>query len=222
MSDLTRDRILVIGNKNYSTWSLRPWLGLKQAGIPFTEKLIRLFDGDWPDSVRVYSPTLKVPVLIEGGVTVWESLAILEYAADRFPESGLWPADPPARAVARSVSAEMHAGFGALRTHMPMNIRKSLPGKGRDEGVMEDIFRIMALWNDCRARFGTGGPFLFGAFSIADAMFAPVASRFRTYGVDLDPTGREYADALLDLPAYKEWEAAALEEPWIVAEDEID
>lgn len=214
--------ILVIGNKNYSSWSLRAWLGLRQAGIPFTEKLVTLFDEDWPDSIRPYSPTLKVPVLIDGDVTVWESLAILEYAAERFPDAGLWPADPAARAVARAVSAEMHAGFAALRNAMPMNIRASHPGRGRDEGVAEDIARIMSLWNDCRARFGIGGPFLFGPFSAADAMFAPVASRFRTYAVELDRTSRDYADALFDLSAFKEWETAALAEPWIVAEDEID
>jgi len=153
---------------------------------------------------------------------VWESLAILEYLAELCPDARLWPEDAAARALARSIAAEMHAGFGALRAHMPMNLRKSLPGRGRGPGVAEDVARIAALWCDCRKRYGDGGPFLFGRFSAADAMYAPVATRFRTYGVELDPVSAAYVDAIHALPAFAEWRAAALEEPWVIAEDEVD
>ena len=215
------ERLLVIGNKNYSSWSLRAWLALKEAGIPFAEKVINLFDGNWPDSIRPYSPTLKVPVLMDGRVSVWESLAIIEYAAERFPDAGVWPRDAQARAIARAVSAEMHAGFSSLRNDMPMNIRSSLAGKGWTEGVAGDVDRIQALWNDCRSRFGIGGPFLFGPFSAADAMFAPVATRFRTYGVTLDRNSQDYADALLARPAFREWEQAARAETWTITRFEL-
>jgi glutathione S-transferase len=214
--------ILVIGNKNYSSWSLRGWLAMALTKAPFEERLIPIYEDDWDDEIAAVSPTRKVPVLIDEGRTVWESLAIIEYLGERHPDAGLWPADVGARAVARAVSAEMHAGFAAVRTHMPMNLRKSLPGKGRGPGVEADVARLSSLWRECRDRFGDGGPFLFGAFSAADCMYAPLATRLDTYAVDLDATCRAYVDAILGWPDFVRWRAAALEEPWVIAEDEVD
>lgn len=196
---------LVIGNKNYSSWSLRAWLALCQAQIDFEEIRIPLYGPASKEQVLRYSPSGKVPVLIDGDVTVWESLAIGEYLAERYPDRGLWPEAPDARALARAVSCEMHAGFVVLRTHMSMNCRKHLPGKGRAAGVQDDIDRVCAIWKECRTKFGADGPFLFGAFSIADAMFAPVVLRFETYAVRLDSLSRDYADAVLALPAVQAW-----------------
>jgi glutathione S-transferase len=207
---------LVIGNKNYSSWSLRPWLAMRQAGIAFDEVVIPLYRGDSKAALLQHSPAGKVPVLEHGDRTVWDSLAIMEYLAETFPAAGLWPQDAAARARARSISAEMHAGFVALRTAMPMDLREHMPGRGWSDAVAADIQRVTAIWRDCRAQFGDGGPFLFGAFSIADAMYAPVAARFRTYAVELDPTCQAYADAMLTLPGFLEWQAAALQEPWII------
>jgi glutathione S-transferase len=157
-----------------------------------------------------------VPVLKHGEITVWDSLAICEYLAERFPEKKLWPADRQARAVARSISAEMHSGFAALRTHMSMNIRRALPGRGRTPESLADVARIVASWEDCRRRFGGDGPLLFGHFTVADAMYAPVALRFQTYAVDLSPAARAYADALRALPAMQEWTAAARAETEVI------
>ena len=219
MDDLT----LVIGNKNYSSWSLRPWLAMRNAGIPFEERLILLFDENWKESVANVSPSGRVPALLHGGRKVWETLAILEYVNELFPDAGLWPSDRDARAHARAIASEMHAGFTALRSHMPMNLRRGdLKGKGRGPGVNEDIARICEIWRDCRARWGRDSEFLFGAFGAADAMFAPVVTRLDTYGVDLDGTCADYSRAVLSLPAFLEWREAALQEPWIVVEDEID
>ena len=219
MTDLT----LVIGNKNYSSWSLRPWLALRNAGIPFGERLIPLSDENWDAAIAAVSPSRRVPVLLHGERTVWETLAILEYVHELYPEAGLWPADRDARAQARAVACEMHAGFTALRTHMPMNLRRlDLKGKGRGPGVVGDIARVCAIWRDCRARYGAGGAFLFGGFGTADAMFAPVVTRLDTYGVALDDTCATYSRAVLSLPAFVEWREAALREPWIVPGDEID
>jgi glutathione S-transferase len=195
---------------------------MTQAGIPFVEVLIPLWEGDWDSEIARRSPSCRVPVLEEGGRTVWETLAIIEYLHERFPDRGLWPANAEARAVARAVSAEMHAGFAALRAHMPMNLRKSLPGRGRGPGVADDIARIEAIWGDCRHRFGDGGPFLFGAFSAADAMYAPVATRFATYGVELDAACGAYRDTVMALPALGAWSEAARAEPWVIAENEVD
>jgi glutathione S-transferase len=206
---------LVVGNKNYSSWSLRPWLAMRQAGIAFDEVVIPLYRADSRAALLRHSPAGKVPALKDGSRTVWDSLAIMEYLAESFPAAGLWPNDAAARALARSISADMHAGFLALRTAMPMNLREHLPGRERG-GAAADIERVTAIWRDCRRRFGDGGPFLFGAFSIADAMYAPVATRFRTYGVELDRTCQAYADAVLALPAFLEWQAAAREEPWVI------
>ncbi|MBL8659673.1 MAG: glutathione S-transferase family protein [Rhodospirillales bacterium] len=210
MSALT----LILGNKNYSSWSMRPWLALAQTGAAYEEIVIPLDRPETAASIAAYSPSGKVPVLRDGELTVWDSLAIIEYLAERFPEAGLWPAAADARAIARSVSAEMHAGFQALRTHMPMNIRAALPGRGRAEGVEADIARVTAIWRDCRSRFGGDGAFLFGAFSAADAMFAPVVTRFQTFAVDLDPVSRAYADAVLNWPIVAAWCKAAADEPW--------
>ena len=219
MNDLT----LVIGNKNYSSWSLRPWLAMRHAGIPFDERLLLLFDENWKEAIAAVSPSDRVPVLLHGERTVWETLAILEYVNELFPGAGLWPADREARAVARAVANEMHAGFAALRHHMPMNLRRlDLKGRGRGPGVDDDIARICDIWRDCRARYGAGGDFLFGAFCAADAMYAPVVTRLDTYGVELDETCAAYSRAVLRLPAFLEWREAALQEPWIVPEDEID
>jgi glutathione S-transferase len=213
---------LVVGNKNYSSWSLRAWLAARLAGIEFEERLVRLSEPGARAELLRHSPAGKVPVLKHGARLVWDSLAIAEYLAEQRPRAGLWPADPDARALARSIAAEMHAGFAALRRHMPMNLRRHLPGKGQGPGVAADIERIQALWQDCRNRFGASGRYLFGAPGAADAMYAPVATRFRTYGVALEPVAEAYVEAVLALPAFLEWQAAALEEPWIIAEDEVD
>jgi glutathione S-transferase len=212
---------LVVGNKNYSSWSLRGWLGARAAGVAFEEVLVRLSEPGSKGKLLEHSPAGKVPVLKHGERTVWDSLAVIEYLAEVCPQAGLWPADAAARAHARSISAEMHAGFQALRSHMPMNLRKSLPGKGRDRDVAEDIERISAIWSDCRARFGAGGPFLFGRFTAADVMYTPVATRFRTYVVELDDVCQAYVDAVLARSDFLEWYAAALEEPWVIEEDEV-
>ncbi len=209
--------ILVIANKAYSSWSLRPWLALKQAGAAFTEVVIPLRQPETAAAIARWSPAGRVPVLRHGDVTVWESIAVLEYIAEVFPEAYLWPADPAARAHARTLAAEMHSGFLPLRTHMNMNIRRQRPGHGRTPEVDKDIARITAMWRDCRARFGAGGPFLFGAFTNADAMYAPVVTRFKTYGVSLDSECQAYADAVLDLPAMRTWYADAEREPWTIA-----
>ena len=201
---------LVIGNKNYSSWSLRPWLAMRVAGIPFAEHRIPLYGPGSKDQILVYSPAGKVPCLADGDLRVWDSLSICEYLAEKHP--GLWPQDPAARALARSVSAEMHSGFANLRAKMSMNIRKRYPGLGRTPESMADVARIVSLWSDCRARYGKGGRFLFGAFSIADAMYAPVVLRFRTYEVELPADCRAYSDAVLALPAMQDWIAAAMAE----------
>lgn len=211
---------LVIGNKNYSSWSLRPWLVLAQAGIPFEEVSVRLLSEGFADEIRRYSAAGKVPVLIDGEIVVWDSLAIVEYLAERFPEHRLWPADPAARAYARSACAEMHSGFGALRSHLPMNVTALLPGMGWNVAVQRDVDRIAQLWTDARKRFGGGGPFLFGEFSIADAYYAPVVSRFATYGVHLPEVAKAYADHILALPSLQRWIAAAREERDFLVEDE--
>jgi glutathione S-transferase len=202
-----RGPVLIVGNKNYSSWSLRPWLAMKVLGLEFEERRVSLYVPGAKEALLGYSPAGKVPILIDGERKVWDSLAILEYLAEGYPS--LWPAAPAARALARSISAEMHSGFAALRQHMSMNIRKRHPGKGRTPESLADVARIVAMWSDCRARFGAAGPFLFGAFSAADAMYAPVVLRFRTYAVELPPACRAYADAVLALAALGEWIEAA-------------
>lgn len=206
---------LVIGNKNYSSWSLRPWLVLRHHGIPFEEVRVPLATPASAPLIGRYSPSGRVPVLIHGALTVWDSLAILEYLAERHPGLALWPQDPAVRARARAVSAEMHSGFGALREHMTMNIRARKPGVSRAPGVEDDIARILALWTDALDRHG--GPFLFGSFGIADAMYAPVATRFLTYGVALSGPAAAYAQRLLELPAMRAWYEDASNESEVIA-----
>jgi glutathione S-transferase len=210
---------LIIGNKNYSSWSLRPWLLLKQSKIPFEEILVPLYQDGYKVKLLKYSPHGKVPALIHGQLTIWESLAICEYIAELFPEKNLWPQKREDRARARSLAAEMHSGFAQLRTHMPMNLRGSHPGKGRTSEVNADILRILDIWEGCLKE--SSGPFLFGHFTVADAMFAPVVTRFRTYGVVLKGLTVGYAQTMLDLPSFKEWEKAGLKEPWTVKASEI-
>lgn len=212
---------LILGNKNYSSWSLRGWLAAKQAGIPFDEVVINLGAADYKRQLQQQSAAAKVPVLIHGDLLIWDSLAIIEYLAEICPDAGFWPSDRASRALARSVAAEMHSSFTAVRGAMPMNLRGSLPGKGRATGVDADIRRITEIWRECRTRYGQDGAFLFGHWTAADTMFAPVVTRFRTYGVDLDEICQTYADAVLSSTWFKTWEAEALEETWIVPEDEI-
>ncbi len=211
---------LVIANKNYSSWSMRPWVLLKQAGIAFEDVQLKFGDAGGVDGVAQWSPTGRVPVLWVDDQPVWDSLAICETLAELFPQRQLWPADPAARRMARAVSAEMHSGFGELRKAMPMNIRSSHPDKGRTPGALRDIERVVAVWEACRSRFGAGGQLLFGAFSCADAMFAPVVMRFRTYAVPLPPDAQRYADAISSLPSVQEWCTGALAETEFVPADE--
>ncbi len=217
---------LVIGNKNYSSWSFRPWIAMKAAGIAFDEVVISLNAPDFKQRLSKISGTGKVPALVDGdggnAVQVWESLAILEYLAEKFPAARLWPADPAARAHARAIASEMHAGFVPLRRLYPMNLWRPVKPREPTPEVLANIQRIDAMWTDCRARFGAGGPFLFGTFGAADAMYAPVVSRFHTYAVEVGGAARAYMAAVMALPAWAEWTAAALQEPWVLPEDEVD
>ncbi|WP_438023203.1 glutathione S-transferase family protein [Sorangium sp. So ce233] len=203
---------LYIGSKNLSSWSLRPWLAMSHAGVPFEEHVIPYELPDWVDRVAQHSPTRKVPVLRHGDLVVWESLAICEYVAEVFPGARLWPEGREARAVARAVSSEMHSGFSDLRRELPMDIARRHPRRDVSDGAARDIARVLRIFGDCRARFGQGGPFLFGAFSIADAMFAPVVTRLLSYDVEIDEVARAYAAAVTSLPAMARWSAAAAEE----------
>lgn len=207
-----KNLVLVIGSKNTSSWSLRPWLLMKQAGIPFQEVEIALGTDTSEQEILRYSPSGKVPVLIEGETKVWESLAICEYLVEKFPSLNLWPKNSQARALARSVSHEMHAGFLDLRKNMPVNCSARFSRKPVLQEVQEDIRRVLAIWNECRICYGSTGDFLFGDFSIADAMYAPVVTRFITYDVEVDPVSKLYMDAVLDLDAMKEWLDAARRE----------
>jgi glutathione S-transferase len=210
---------LVIANKNYSSWSLRAWLVLRHAEIPFDEVLLRFTAPDFAAQVRRYSPACRVPVLVDGATTIWDSLAICEYLAESFPDRRLWPADRVARAHARSVCAEMHAGFAALRSRLPMNCELSLPGARFETAVRRDVDRIVAIWRDCRS-YTDDGPLLFGRFTIADAYFAPVVFRFASYAVPLPDDAQRYADAVRALPAMQGWLADARAEHDFVPEDE--
>ncbi|MFD2649530.1 glutathione S-transferase family protein [Devosia albogilva] len=211
---------LLIGNRNYSTWSLRPWLVLRHFEIPFTDEVLPLSGPGWRENLAERSPTGKVPVLIDGELVVPETIAIIEYLADRYPDKPIWPVDRADRARARAAAAEMHAGFSGLRTHAPMNLRASHPGKVDLDSVARDLKRLEALWGGMLER--SGGPFLFGAFTAADAMYAPVATRIRTYDLPVTDRLAEYVEAIYGLPAFQEWLAEALKEPWIVDDDEID
>jgi glutathione S-transferase len=207
---------LVIGNKVYSSWSLRPWVFLRHHGIAFEERRVPLFQGDYKRQLLAYSPAGKVPVYIEGNVRIWDSLAILEYLAEKHPHLHGWPVDAESRALARAVSAEMHSGFSALRQALPMNLRHPLKREWTDE-VKADIERVTAIWEGCRSRARSQGAFLFGAFGIADAMYAPVAFRFQVYEVGLPPAARAYCDTLLALPAMRTWLDEAKREAEVIA-----
>ena len=209
---------LVIGNKNYSSWSLRPWLAMKQAGVAFNETNVLLQRPDTTEKILRYSPSGRVPCLLDGELTVFDSLAICEYVNEKLTEAdgggSLWPRDAKARARARSVVEEMHSGFAALRTHMPMDIRSRLPDRGQAAlqrgDVAADVARIQSVWDECLSE---GGPMLFGSFSIADAFYAPVVTRFATYGVKLSPLLAAYSENVLALPAMQQWITAAKAEP---------
>ncbi|MEJ8474112.1 glutathione S-transferase family protein [Roseibium algae] len=214
-----REFELFIGNKNYSSWSFRPWIGLKHKNIPFKEELVPFDFENGNPKFKAFSPTVKVPVLKDNDLTVWESLAILEYAADAYPGAGLWPTDIAMRAKARSACSEMVSGFSALRNACPMNMRREPMPLAVDAAVRKDVARIVSLWRECLE--ASGGPFLFGDFTIADAMYAPVVSRFETFMLTDDKVALAYMDRMIALPAWQEWRAAALQESWIVAEDEV-
>ena len=213
---------LVIANKLYSSWSLRPWLLLKELGIEFDEIVIPLRHAFTQPRIREHSPAGKVPILKDGEITVWDSLAIVEYVAERWPERHAWPAARDARALARAISAEMHAGFAPLRRACPMNLGKRFAGRDRGPDVARDAERVEAIWTDTRRRYGHGGPFLFGRFTAADAMYAPVVTRLDTYGFEVGPEARDYMDAILGLPSFAEWRSAALGESWTIPDDEVD
>ena len=212
---------LVIGNKNYSTWSLRSWLLMRVADISFGEVLLPLDTDEFEQKIHDYSSSGCVPVLIEGKTAIWDTLAIAEYLAEVFPEKHLWPADATARAQARAVSAEMHSGFPDLRRELPMNLRRPVGAVPVSKGTLGDIDRIFKIWRGCREEWGRGGQFLFGDFSIADAFYAPVATRFRTYGLELDEIVGSYVEVIHRLPAFLEWQQEARDEPWIIESDEL-
>jgi glutathione S-transferase len=213
------DYTLILGNKTYSSWSLRGWLLAKQAGIAFDEVVIPLRQPDTRARILHHSPAGKVPTLVVDGEAVWDSLAIAETLAEIYPAQGLWPSDPTARRLARCVAAEMHAGFQALRSALPMDLSKHYPGHKVAPEVQADIDRIQSIWRDCRGRFGKAGDFLFGAFSAADAFYAPVVTRFRTYGVTLDSISEAYCTAVTEHPWMKQWAADAAEEKWVIEFD---
>jgi glutathione S-transferase len=208
---------LVIGNKNYSSWSMRPWLALRASNIPFEEIFVPLYTGPADkDRLLSFSRSGKVPALIDGDITIWDSLAIIEYLAERFPEAKLWPQDRAARAHARSISAEMHSGFMPLRNECGMNLHRPIRSVALSEDARANIARIEEIWSGCRERYGKQGPFLFGAFTGADAMYAPVVHRFRTYDIKVAPVVQAYMETMMALPAFKEWTEAGLAETLII------
>lgn len=205
---------LVIGNKAYSSWSFRPWILMRALGLAFEEELVPLYRDGSAERIRGVSPGGKVPALVDGDVTVWESLSIIEYLAERFPDHGIWPTDRAARAHARSLATEMHAGFVPLRARCPMNVRREPKAVALGAAVEANVARIVAGWTEARGRFGASAPFLYGAFSAADAMYAPVVSRFHSYAIDVPAGIRAYMDAVMALPAWREWVEAGRAEPW--------
>jgi glutathione S-transferase len=215
---------LIIGNKNYSSWSLRPWILMRALGIPFTERLIRLDAADFNTQLATVYDGSTVPVLVDGDTVVWESLAIIEYLAERFPDLHIWPQQQEARAMARAISAEMHASFSALRSTCPMNLGKRYSSRDRGDDCAADVRRVCSLWQTARKAFGENSdhPYLFGKFCAADAMYAPVVTRLDTYSIDVPESVRTYMDAILGSDAFSDWRNAALLEPWVFDEDEVD
>ncbi|MEP9377614.1 glutathione S-transferase family protein [Aquabacter sp. CN5-332] len=213
---------LFIGNKNYSSWSLRAWLALKAAHVDFEERLIPFGSEEFKQSLAGLGSPGRVPLLVHDDEPVWDSLAIIEHVAERYPDRAIWPGDRAARMMARSISAEMHSGFHYLRRHMPMNLWRPPEPRAYDENVAKDIARITAIWQEARGRFGAGGDFLFGRFSAADAMYAPVATRFRTYAVPLDPVSAAYVAAIHAQPDFVAWRKDGLKETWVEEHDEVD
>jgi len=213
---------LIIGNRNYSSWSFRPWIGMRFAGIAFDEEVISLYVEGGREQILKYSPAGKVPILIDGDLRVWESLAILEYLADKFPAAGLWPSDAAARAHARAISTEMHAGFVPLRSECGMSFWRPPAKRALSAEAQADIARVQAIWTDARARYGAGGPFLFGKFTAADAMYAPVVQRFVAYDIYVSAPVKAYMQAMIALPPWQEWRRAALRETWVIAKFEYD
>jgi glutathione S-transferase len=205
---------LVIGNKNYSSWSMRPWLALRASNIPFEEVFIPLYTDNPADKQRIlsFSRAGKVPSLVDGDITVWDSLAIIEYLAERFPQAKLWPEDRAMRSHARSISAEMHSGFVALRNECGMNLHRPVGAIALSADANANVARVEEIWRDCRQRYGKGGPFLFGALTGADAMYAPVVHRFRTYAIEVGPEANAYMETMMALPAFREWTEAGLAE----------
>jgi glutathione S-transferase len=208
---------LVIGNKNYSSWSMRPWLALRANNIAFEEVFIPLYTGD-ADKRRILevTPSGKVPALVDGDITVWDSLAIIEYLAERFPDARLWPEDRASRAHARSISAEMHSGFMALRSECGMNLHRPIGAIPLSDDARANVVRVQQIWSECRSRYGKSGPFLFGAFTGADAMFAPVVHRFHTYAIEVTPVATDYMKAMMAQPAFQEWTRAGLAETIVI------
>ena len=216
--------LMLVGNQNYSSWSLRPYMALAMADIAFDKQMIRLLVPGFKAKLAKYNAAGKLPLLIHNGNTIWDTLAIIEYAAETWPDKNLWPKNKKARAMARSVSAEMHSGFFAIRNACPMNLRRpaKLPPGGINAAVRADVDRLEALWTQCRKLHGKGGPFLFGKFSAADAMFTPVATRLHTFAIPVKSATRAYMDALFATKAFVQWKAEAALEPWVIAEDEVD
>jgi glutathione S-transferase len=213
---------LIIANKNYSSWSLRPYMALAQFDIPFDEKLIRFGEPEFGKAVRRHSKAGLVPVLKHNDLVIWDSLAIMEYLAETWPKKQMWPKNKAARAFARAISAEMHSGFKALRGACPMNLRRSPKPITVDDAVLKDVARFETIVAECRKDYSTGGPFLFGKFSLADAMFAPLVTRLETYAFKVKPTTLAYMNAIIKTTAFQSWKASALKEKWIVPEDEVD
>lgn len=211
--------ILYIGNKNYSSWSFRPWLAMRVAGIAFEERLVPFEMGAGNPKFAAFSPTNQVPVLVDGDLTVWQSLAIIDHVARQNPTCGLWPADGADRASAMAVSCEMMSSFTALRGACPMNMRRPRAGIAVTPAIAKDVARIESLWSNALAK--SDGPFLFGDFGVADAMFAPIVNRLDVYAFDVSPRTQAYMDQMKALPAWQEWEAAGRAEPWIVEEEEV-
>jgi glutathione S-transferase len=212
---------LVIGNKNYSSWSLRPWLLMKHRGIAFEELRLPLDTEQFQREIAAYNPARRVPVLCDGMLRIPDTIAIVEYLAERHPDKCLWPRDREARAGARSICAEVHSGLGAMRGALPMNCRAANRHVPMDGEIAQDIERVRSIWQNCRETYGDKGPWLFGEFSIADAFFAPVASRFQTYGVPVGPAGQDFVDRILSLPAARRWYEAAESEAEVIAHEEV-